>query len=72
MKITKEFQPYINKTLNQPRTCLWIEAEDITEFQLLQKLNNSIKWNDTTAVNKEVISGFTGIEKQILLIQFPQ
>jgi hypothetical protein len=65
MKIVKEFQPYINKDLNQPRTCVWITPEDIEEYQLLQTLNNSINEND------KISSGFTGVNKDVLLIQFP-
>lgn len=65
MKIIKEFQPFFNKELNQPRTCIWIEAENISELRLLEKLNDSI-----ISCNG-LISGFTGLDKDKLLIQFP-
>ncbi len=65
MNITQEFQPYFNKELNQPRTCIWIKPENISELKLLEKINNSIMKSD------KIQSGFTGIEKDVLLIQIP-
>lgn len=65
MKTHTEFQPYINKELNQPRHCVWLTPECVSEYQLLQIISNSIQSSEKIKV------GFTGVEKDVLLIIFP-
>jgi hypothetical protein len=65
MQITSEHQPYINKDLNQPRTCIWITPETVEEVRFLDKLMHKI--SDV----KNMQCGFTGVHKEVLLIAIP-